>query len=140
MKFRIFFLTLVFLSTYLTGIFITQAWAQINPIDTTQLVLRFSAKYTGSIGWGDVYKCKIDQIDNGNLEDSVIILFINGNDYSNIFMRETPVKGKKTAISEYYLSGRFRQIENDQPYVNFKNAFIDNKKRTWELLDLIPNR
>jgi len=136
MKHKITLYTLVFVTICLTGGWRTKVVAQDKTIDTAQLVLRFDATYTGSIGWGDVYKCKVTEAIKGNLEDTVVILFITVNNYDSIFFRETPKTKKKSEIGSYKLKGWFRQIENDQPYVNFRNAFIDQKKRTWELFDL----
>jgi len=136
MKYKITFFALVFATICLTGSFSTKAVAQDKTIDMAQLVLRFDATYTGSIGWGDVYKCKVAEVIKGNLEDTVVILFITVNNCDSVFSRETPKTKKKSEIGSYKLKGWFRQIENDQPYVNFRNAFIDHKKRTWELFDL----
>lgn len=136
MKHKIAFFAFVFVTIYLGASRSRTAVAQDKTIDTAQLVLRFDAIYTGSIGWGDVYKCKVTEVIRGNLEDTVVILFIAVNNYDSIFFREPSKSKKKSVIGAYKLKGRFRQIENDQPYVNFRNAFIDQKKRTWELFDL----
>ncbi|HOY32691.1 MAG TPA: hypothetical protein PKW80_12505 [Bacteroidales bacterium] len=133
-KTAIFLLT--FLAIFFTGGSVKKAMAEDEIIDTSQLVIRFTAKYTGSIGWGDVYKCRILEVCKGNLEDTVIILYISVNNYNSVFMRETPEKKQKSPLNQFLLIGKFRQCENDKPYVNFKNAFIDQKKRTWELFDL----
>ena len=136
MKYKRTFFSLVFASIYLISGCITKATAQDNTIDTAQLVLQFNAKYTGSIGWGDVYKCKVNKVYKGIQEDTLIFLYIIVNNYDSIFFEKISKQGKKRKNAEFQLIAFFKEIENDKPYVNFKNAFIDQKKRTWKLIDL----
>ncbi len=136
MKYKITFFIFVLISIYLICGRNSKSTAQDKTIDTAQLIIRLNAKYTGSIGWGDVYKCKVNEIYKGNLEDTLIILYITVNNYVNILSGKLSQPEKKAADVEFQLIACFKEIENDKPYVNFKNAFIDQKKRTWELIDL----
>jgi len=127
-----------FLVLVITGIFLFStisfdSEAQNNPADSSELLLRLTAKYTGSIGWSDVYKCNVDEVIKGNMTDSVIILYITVNNYDEIFFRKAVQEGKKAVKTEFRLLAGFKEIENDKPYVNFKNAFIDRNNRTWEI-------
>ena len=126
----------MFASIYLISGCISKSTAQDKTIDTTQLVLRINAKYIGSIGWGNIYKCKVNEVYKGNLDDTLIFLYIIANNYDSIFFEKISQQGKKRANVEFQFLSCFKEIENDKPYVNFKNAFIDQKKRTWELINL----
>jgi hypothetical protein len=98
--------------------------------------MRFNATYTRSIGWGDVYKCKIKEVLKGNQEDSVVILYVAVNNFDSIFSMREVYSEKRKIIPVFKLKGAFKQVENDKPYVNFQNAFIDKKQRTWVLTEL----
>ncbi|MFH2141948.1 MAG: hypothetical protein ABIJ97_05970 [Bacteroidota bacterium] len=136
MKNKIVFFILLLVPIFLISGCKSRASAQDITNDSLQLILSLSAKYTGSIGWGDIYKCKVKEVKKGNIEDTTIFLYIIVNNYESIFSRGLAQPGKVSADMELQLIAHFNEIENDKPYVNFKNAFIDQKKRTWELVDL----
>lgn len=133
MKTKATFFVLVLISLFLISENNSELKAQNNPVDSSQLILRFTAKYTGSIGWGDVYKCNVDEVIKGNMNDSVIILYITVNNYDEIFFRKAVQEDKKAVKTEFRLLAGFKEIENDKPYVNFRNAFIDKSNRTWKI-------
>jgi hypothetical protein len=116
--------------------FVTTLKAQEKFIDIAMLEMRFNAAYTGSIGWGDVYKCEVKEVLKGNQEDSVVILYIAVNNFDSIFNMREVYSRKRKVIPVLQLRGTFKQVENDKPYVNFQNAFIDKKQRTWVLTEL----
>ena len=117
-------------------IFISHVSAQDKTVDEPELILRLDAKYNGSIGWGDIYKCRVTEIKKGNLKDSVIYLYIVVNNYDSILSKTTSNAGLTTLDNDFNLVANFKIIENDLPYINFRNAFIDQNKRTWLLIDL----
>jgi hypothetical protein len=129
------FLYFLFVTVCLLVVPAAKISAQGKVSDTGQLVLRFEAKYTGSIGWGDVYRCRVNEVCIGNLEDSVIVLFIVVNNYDNIFYTQDE-KIDQSIPSKFLLKGSFKIIENDKSYLNGTNAFMDQKKQTWELISL----
>ena len=133
MKYKNSFFVLVLASVFLISGHNTESTAQNNADNPSELIMRFNAEYNGSIGWGDVYKCRVNEVFKGGMEDSVINLYIIVNNYDSIFHRKPVQTGKKTVKTEFDLVAGFKEIENDKTYVNFKNAFIDNKKRTWEI-------
>lgn len=130
---------LIFLNFFVTVCLLVVPAAKIaaqgKATDTCQLVLRFEAKYTGSIGWGDVYRCRVNEVCKGSLEDSVIVLFIVVNNYDNIFYTQDE-KTDQSIPSKFLLKGSFKIIENEKSYLNGTNAFMDQKKQTWELISL----
>lgn len=119
----------------ITGFFI-KSTACNDPEDLGHLVLNFRSTYTASIGWGDIYKCKVLEVQQGKLEDTIFSLYIIVNNYDSLFFQFKPNGERMDYPKESYLVGRFKEVPNDKPYVNFKNAFIDQKKRTWELVEL----
>jgi hypothetical protein len=130
-----FFCILLLLAVILSG-YPVQSTAQVDFPDKAELVLQISATSNGAIGWGYTYKCEVKKVLKGELTDSVIILFTLGNNYDSL-LYSNPVKhNRKTADPPISYTASFKEIENDKPYVNCKNAFMDKKKRTWELIDL----
>ena len=127
------FIVLVFVSIFLICGNNSESKAQNYSADSSQLVLRLTAKYSGSIGWGDVYKCNVDEVVKGNIKDTVINLYITVNNFDEIFLRKAVQEGGKAVKTEFRLLAGFKEIENDKPYVNFKNAFIDKANNTWEI-------
>lgn len=111
--------------------------AQNNAIDSSQLILRVNAKYNESVSWGEIYECKIDNVIKGGLNDSLILLYLISNKYDSILYGQMPITGKKQKKNiDLQLIIYFKQIENTKPYINLKDAFIDNKGRKWQLLHI----
>lgn len=82
-----------------------------------QIILSFTAKYTASIGWADIYQCKIKSVDQDSFLDTVV--------YLRIFPgRDEQIEGSHTA--------KFNLIANDTTNRTFQ-GFIDSKDRNWEL-------
>jgi hypothetical protein len=97
--------------------------------NSSELFLSIKASYVIAHGWGHVYNCEILEVIQGQLNDSLIHLNILN--YDSLTNEGLPKIGQTSNLVAH-----FKQIENDKPYVNFKDAFIDNSKRTWLLLQL----
>ncbi len=137
MKTKITLIIIIYISVQCIFGCFTNSVAQNKTIDSTQLILRINAKYHESVAWADTYKCRIDEVIKGGLNDSLILLYLIANKYDSILYGHLPKTGKKQKKNiDLHLIVFFKQIENEGPYIHFKNAFIDNKGQTWELLQI----
>ncbi|HBS86325.1 MAG: hypothetical protein A2W91_19115 [Bacteroidetes bacterium GWF2_38_335] len=116
-------------------LYCANSFSQENTNDSAELILKIKPIYTGSIGWGDIYKCEVIEVTKGSLKDSTILLHIMVNSYDSLFL-EIQEKPQKSKALNNILIGSFIQIENDLPYLNPGYAFMDSKKRTWKLVGI----
>jgi len=95
----------------------SKASSTIEDDQPKQIKLSFTAKYTASIGWADIYQCKIKSVDRGLFLDTLVYLRI--------------YPGRHEEIQGVH-SARFTHYENDTTNRTFQ-GFIDSKNRNWEL-------
>lgn len=85
-------------------------------------------------GWGYVYNCTVQDVLKGELLEEAFALTIKVGDYDSL------VQLGMTKFMELNDRGTvtmaFEPIENDKPYVNGENAFIDKTGQTWRLTKL----
>jgi len=95
------------------------------------LRLKLELTYALSHGWGHVYSGKVEKVLSGNLKDSVINLHVSVWDFKRKYSQIITEESVNRVIVE------FRLIENDKPYINGVNAFMDEKGRTWEIVNIL---
>ncbi|MDD4217115.1 MAG: hypothetical protein PHZ24_07255 [Bacteroidales bacterium] len=110
------------------------AFSQTNISETDVIVNIVDLKYTGSVGWGDIYSCKIKGAMQEEISDTIISLYVSCcGDSSD---KETDSIIKNVAKKNLQVIAKFRQIQNDKTYVNYITGFIDKENRTWKMIDL----
>ena len=92
-----------------------------------ELVLVVSASYFGAIGYGDIYRCQVEQRITGTLSENVINVTILASDKErNNFFRTHP-SPVKIEIS-------FTIARKGEPYSLAPiSGFVDNDKTAWKI-------
>ncbi|MFK7785598.1 MAG: hypothetical protein AB8B56_10810 [Crocinitomicaceae bacterium] len=96
----------------------------------TTLKLKLELTYSLSHGWGHAYSGNVKEAVVGDLEDLIISLHLSISDFEKKFSYLLSNESENQVVAEFAL------IENDKPYINGVNAFMDEKGRTWEIVNI----
>ncbi|MDD2635490.1 MAG: hypothetical protein PHW82_08330 [Bacteroidales bacterium] len=124
----------VLLSIFIMFGFINLAYSQTNTAKNNIIVHIVDVEYIYSVAWGDIYSCKIKEVLQKEISDTIITLYVSC--CKDSLSQHTDSIIKNAAKNNLQLIARFRQIPNDKTYLNYITGFIDKENRTWKMRGL----
>ena len=96
-------------------------------METTELILRGTASFVGTIGYGNIYKFQIKKIMCGNLDEKEITITILANDWKNSDFISTHL-----GTVEFEVGCNMRN--KNEPYSLMPiSGFVDKNRISWEI-------
>ncbi len=94
---------------------------------TEKLILRMTASFVSSIGYGNVYRCQVAEIISGKLDEKNINVTVLAGDKANLAFMSTHLDTVEFEMG-------CRKKNTNEPYSLMPiSGFVDKNRTSWEI-------
>ncbi len=95
-----------------------------------ELTIRLSASFAGTVGYGHVFKCKVEEVVDGDFDESSVTITVLSND-KDLYEKISGHLSPDELIIEFK-----KRKENEPNSMMPITGFVDKKRTSWEILSI----